>query len=132
MSEVDYRSGPMELWKMARGELLGPVVSKWPDRANKGKFLKYYHQTPNGVEDAQITTAQIKREELGWSMIFILRARDANGELIYKPSELDTVRTQYPPGEIYRICQQFEAQCEGLAEKVSDGDLGNSSKTIEK
>lgn len=132
MSASDYRSGPMEVFAMARGKLLGPVVSPWPDRNNPGKFLEYYHKTPNGVEDAQITDAQVARTAKGWPMVFILRARDANGELIYKPSELETIRTQFPPDDVFNICQKFSAQCEEIAASVSDAELGNSSGKTEK
>lgn len=127
VSETDYRTGPMEVFSMARGKLLGPVKTNWPDKANPGKCIEYWHRTPNCAEDDQITMAQVlvNREKQGFPYIFMLRARDSKGNRIYKDSELEMIRTQFPPDQLIQVCQAFEAQCEKVLKEVSDAELGN-------
>lgn len=127
MSSSDYRTGPAKVFGMARGELLGPVDSGWPDAANPGKTLQYYHKVPNGLEDAKLTSTRVNRETQGFAMEFILRALDSAGERIYKVEEYDTIQTTFPPDDVFAICREFNEQSSDILTKVlKEGGLGNS------
>ena len=126
MNPPDYRTGPQKLFAAMRGELLGPVDTKLPDAANPGKTLKFYHKMPNGSEANQIYSTQ--RGEGGATFEeFIIRARDASGELIFDESELQMVLTQFPPLDMAEIVIEMRKQCDKASDDVLDVDLGNTS-----
>ena len=125
-TEDDFRTGPKALFDVMRGKLLGPVGSAWKNHGARGGLLQFHHKVPNGPEEEDIMLANQSPRKFGFALEFVLRARNSKGDLIYTRAEAEMIHNRFQPNEVFEIVMAMRAQCEGLNDKVTDGEIKNS------